>query len=123
MENNANCILPLLPPFFVFRCLLTNNFIGLVGMLTTLLLKFYLPPEVFEQYNKWDCVGKVVCRFFGLSSGCIAAVMAIERWMALARPFIYHKVGISIHPSRRCFVKKIEGICFFLGGEVGEEVA
>ncbi|XP_073843670.1 uncharacterized protein [Musca autumnalis] len=76
---------------FMLRCLLTNNFIGLLGMLTTLLLKVYLPPEVFEKYNKWDCVGKVVWRFFGLSSGCIAAVMAIERWMALARPFIYHK--------------------------------
>lgn len=62
-------------------------------MLTTLMLKLYLPVEVFEKYNKWDCMGKVVWRFFGLSSGCIAAVMAIERWMALARPFIYHKVS------------------------------
>lgn len=62
-------------------------------MLTTLLLKFYVPREIFEQYTKWDCVGKVIWRFFGLSSGCIAAVMAIERWMALARPFIYHKVS------------------------------
>ncbi|XP_013116889.2 prostaglandin E2 receptor EP2 subtype [Stomoxys calcitrans] len=76
---------------FMLRCLSTNNFIGLLGMLTTLMLKLYLPPEVFEDYTKWDCVGKVVWRFFGLSSGCIAAVMAIERWMALARPFIYHK--------------------------------
>lgn len=76
-----------------FRCLSTNNFIGLLGMLTTLLLKFYVPREIFEQYTKWDCVGKVIWRFFGLSSGCIAAVMAIERWMALARPFIYHKVS------------------------------
>ncbi|XP_037819736.1 prostaglandin E2 receptor EP2 subtype-like [Lucilia sericata] len=76
---------------FMLRCLSTNNFIGLLGMLTTLLLKFYVPREIFEQYTKWDCVGKVIWRFFGLSSGCIAAVMAIERWMALARPFIYHK--------------------------------
>ncbi|XP_075161576.1 prostacyclin receptor [Haematobia irritans] len=76
---------------FMLRCLSTNNFIGLLGMLTTLMLKLYLPADVFEDYIKWDCVGKVIWRFFGLSSGCIAAVMAIERWMALARPFIYHK--------------------------------
>ncbi|XP_065360668.1 prostaglandin E2 receptor EP2 subtype [Calliphora vicina] len=76
---------------FMLRCLSTNNFIGLLGMLTTLLLKIYVPREIFEQYTQWDCVGKVIWRFFGLSSGCIAAVMAIERWMALARPFIYHK--------------------------------
>uniref|UniRef100_A0A1B0FHF4 G-protein coupled receptors family 1 profile domain-containing protein n=1 Tax=Glossina morsitans morsitans TaxID=37546 RepID=A0A1B0FHF4_GLOMM len=76
---------------FMLRCLSTNNFIGLLGMLSTLVLKIYLPQDVFKQYIKWDCVGKVIWRFFGLSSGCIAAVMAIERWMALARPFIYHK--------------------------------
>uniref|UniRef100_A0A1A9WT73 G-protein coupled receptors family 1 profile domain-containing protein n=1 Tax=Glossina brevipalpis TaxID=37001 RepID=A0A1A9WT73_9MUSC len=78
-------------PQLEFHCLSTNNFIGLLGMLSTLVLKIYLPQDVFKQYIKWDCVGKVVWRFFGLSSGCIAAVMAIERWMALARPFIYHK--------------------------------
>ncbi|XP_037953411.1 prostaglandin D2 receptor-like [Teleopsis dalmanni] len=60
-------------------------------MITTLLLKLYLPAEVFARYTHWDCALKVVWRFFGLYSGCIAAVMAIERWMALARPFIYHK--------------------------------
>lgn len=80
--------------FSLFSCLSTNNFIGLLGMLTTLLLKIYVPREIFEQYTQWDCVGKVIWRFFGLSSGCIAAVMAIERWMALARPFIYHKVSV-----------------------------
>ncbi|KAL5292339.1 hypothetical protein ACFFRR_011253 [Megaselia abdita] len=39
----------------------------------------------------YNCAGYIIWRFFGLSSGCIAVVMAIERWMALARPFTYHK--------------------------------
>ncbi|XP_011208973.2 prostaglandin D2 receptor [Bactrocera dorsalis] len=75
----------------MLRCLASNNLIGLLGMLTTMLLKIYVPEEEFKAYVRWDCTLKVLCRFFGLSSGCIAAVMAIERWMALARPFIYHK--------------------------------
>lgn len=73
-------------------------------MLSTLVLKIYLPQDVFKQYIKWDCVGKVIWRFFGLSSGCIAAVMAIERWMALARPFIYHKVFISYKYMNRYII-------------------
>ncbi|XP_067644872.1 prostaglandin D2 receptor [Eurosta solidaginis] len=75
----------------MLRCLASNNLVGLVGMFTTLLLKVYMPDDKFKAYVRWDCTLKVLCRFFGLSSGCIAAVMAIERWMALARPFIYHK--------------------------------
>ncbi|XP_036337193.1 prostaglandin D2 receptor-like isoform X2 [Rhagoletis pomonella] len=75
----------------MLRCLASNNLIGLLGMLLTLLLKVYVPDDKFKAYVRWDCTLKVLCRFFGLSSGCIAAVMAIERWMALARPFIYHK--------------------------------
>ncbi|XP_014089457.1 prostaglandin D2 receptor [Bactrocera oleae] len=75
----------------MLRCLASNNLIGLLGMLTTMLLKTYVPEDKFKAYVRWDCTLKVLCRFFGLSSGCIAAVMAIERWMALARPFIYHK--------------------------------
>ncbi|XP_044312602.1 prostaglandin D2 receptor [Drosophila rhopaloa] len=75
----------------MLRCLATNNLVALLGMLTTTLLKIYLSQEVLQSFVRLDCVGHVVWRFFGLSSGCIAAVMAAERWMALARPFIYHK--------------------------------
>ncbi|EDX10878.1 GD14720 [Drosophila simulans] len=75
----------------MLRCLATNNLVALLGMLTTTLLKMYLSKEVLQSFIRLDCVGLVVWRFFGLSSGCIAAVMAAERWMALARPFIYHK--------------------------------
>ncbi|XP_018784930.1 PREDICTED: prostaglandin E2 receptor EP2 subtype-like [Bactrocera latifrons] len=75
----------------LLRCLVSNNLIGLLGILTTIMLKIYVPEDEFKAYVRWDCTLKVLCRFFGLSSGCIAAVMAIERFMALARPFIYHK--------------------------------
>ncbi|XP_071441142.1 prostacyclin receptor [Hetaerina americana] len=37
------------------------------------------------------CVLRVVWRLFGLGSGCIAIVMAVERWLALTRPFLYQK--------------------------------
>ncbi|XP_055841980.1 prostaglandin D2 receptor [Episyrphus balteatus] len=84
----------------MLRCLSTNNLIGLMGMLTQLLLKLYLPESILADFVRLRCIGLVVWRFFGLSSGCIAAVMALERWMALAKPFIYHK-HITLHVVRQ----------------------
>ncbi|VEN36224.1 unnamed protein product [Callosobruchus maculatus] len=40
----------------------------------------------------WNCVGFVLIRAFGLGSGCVAFIMAFERWLALTRPFLYHQV-------------------------------
>lgn len=81
--------------FYFCSCLATNDLVGLLGMVTTALLKLYLDDnwQKMPHFVRLDCVGHVVWRFFGVSSGCIAAVMAAERCMALARPFIYHKVG------------------------------
>jgi len=63
-------------------------------MFTAALLKaIYRVEEQSQSVVHLDCIGHVVWRFFGVSSGCIAAVMAAERCMALARPFIYHKVS------------------------------
>lgn len=74
------------------RYLLTNNLIGILGLLTQNLLKLYLGEGIKElPIASYNCAGYIIWRFFGLSSGCIAVVMAIERWMALARPFTYHK--------------------------------
>ncbi|XP_055911347.1 prostaglandin D2 receptor [Eupeodes corollae] len=84
----------------MLRCLATNNLIGLMGMLTQLILKLYLPDQILADLVRVRCIGLVVWRFFGLSSGCIAAVMALERWMALAKPFIYHK-HITYHVVRK----------------------
>ncbi|XP_041982939.1 prostaglandin D2 receptor isoform X2 [Aricia agestis] len=37
------------------------------------------------------CVGRVVLRVFGIGSVCIAVTMALERYLALTRPFLYQK--------------------------------
>lgn len=73
----------------------SNDLIGLLGMVATALIKLSLDDDMkkMPDFVRFDCVGHVVWRFFGVSSGCIAAIMAAERCMALARPFIYHKVS------------------------------
>ncbi|KAM8708969.1 hypothetical protein ACLKA7_015869 [Drosophila subpalustris] len=77
---------------FMLRCLATNDLVGLLGMFSAGLLTYNFKVEEQAPFIvHLDCVAHVVWRFFGVSSGCIAAVMAAERCMALARPFIYHK--------------------------------
>ncbi|KAH8406244.1 hypothetical protein KR215_009043 [Drosophila sulfurigaster] len=88
---------------FMLRCLATNDLIGLLGTLTTALVKYHYQDEELPFIVRLDCIGHVVWRFFGVSSGCIAAVMAAERCMALARPFIYHK-HITYELILKCIV-------------------
>ncbi|XP_034483605.1 prostacyclin receptor [Drosophila innubila] len=77
---------------FMLRCLATNDLVGLLGMFTAALLNsIFKVEEQSQSVVHLNCIAHVVWRFFGVSSGCIAAVMAAERCMALARPFIYHK--------------------------------
>lgn len=71
----------------LLRCLATNDLVAQVGMLLLIHLKRY---DVLPDY--WSCVGFVLLRAFGLGSGCVAFVMALERWLALTRPFFYHQV-------------------------------
>lgn len=73
------------------RFLMTLDFVGLIGMLSQLTIKSYLKPNGFTQ-NIWlFCFVRIVWRFFGLSSGCVSFIMAIERYFALAKPFYYCK--------------------------------
>lgn len=65
-----------------------NDLVAQVGMLLLINLKRH---DVLPDY--WACVGFVLLRAFGLGSGCVAFVMALERWLALTRPFFYHQVG------------------------------
>ncbi|KAJ8980692.1 hypothetical protein NQ317_010594 [Molorchus minor] len=70
----------------MLRCLATNDLVAQVGMLVLIYLKkFNVLPDI------WACVGFVLLRAFGLGSGCVAFVMALERWLALTRPFLYHQ--------------------------------
>lgn len=43
--------------------------------------------------DKYYCAARVVLRIFGIGSVCIAVTMALERYLALTRPFLYQKVN------------------------------
>lgn len=66
----------------LLRFLAANDLVSEMGMLTII----YLPVS----YSK--CVVVVLLRAFGLGSGCVAFVMAVERWLALTKPFFYQQV-------------------------------
>ncbi|KAJ8918661.1 hypothetical protein NQ315_014980 [Exocentrus adspersus] len=70
----------------LLRFLAVNDLMAQLGML----LLIHLKNDVLPEY--WSCVGFVLIRAFGLGSGCVALVMALDRWFALTRPFCYHKV-------------------------------
>lgn len=73
----------------MLKCLSVNDLTALTGMLVLMYIQLYLP--VGE--NIWYCRARVVWRVFGLGSGCVAIVMAVERWLALTKPFVYQKVS------------------------------
>lgn len=73
----------------MLKCLALNELVALLGMLVSMYLKLYC-QEFISDY--WKCVFRVVLRIFGVGSGCVAIVMAFERWMALTRPFQCKKV-------------------------------
>lgn len=81
---------------FMLRCLITNDCIALTGMLIQMLVKWYWPDTA---KTRWLCCARVLWRFFGLGSGCVAVVMAVERWLALTKPFYYQKVGAPPTPA------------------------
>lgn len=72
------------------RCLITLDIVGLMGMLGQLTLGCLLEGKVFYNSNILvSCFIRLVWRFFGMSSGCVAFIMAIERYFALTKPFYY----------------------------------
>ncbi|XP_025199103.1 prostaglandin E2 receptor EP4 subtype-like [Melanaphis sacchari] len=85
---------------FMLRCLATNDCIALAGMLIQMVVGVRWPGT---KYNVWSCRIRVLWRFFGLGSGCVAIVMAVERWLALTKPFFYQK-HISLRLLKRMMV-------------------
>lgn len=83
----------------MLKCLITNDLVAVLGMLTTIYLKKY---HIFSPYV--TCLLYVGLRAFGLVSGCVAFAMALERWLALTRPFLYQQVHISIFYSYSVFL-------------------
>lgn len=70
---------------------MTLDFVGLIGMLSQAIIESYANTG-FTQRHIWTfCFVRVVWRFFGMSSGCVAFIMAIERYFALTKPFFYCK--------------------------------
>lgn len=72
----------------MLRCLIMNDLVAVLGMLSLLHIQKYTLLPVY-----WCCVLYVFMRAIGLGSGCVAFVMALERWLALTRPFVYQQVG------------------------------
>ncbi|XP_076371727.1 prostaglandin E2 receptor EP3 subtype-like [Tachypleus tridentatus] len=72
------------------RCLIWNDILALIGSFLLMYIQLYLEPKEMI-IPRWLCILRVLLRTFGLSSGSVATVMAVERWLALTRPFFYQK--------------------------------
>ncbi|XP_073979363.1 prostaglandin E2 receptor EP3 subtype isoform X2 [Rhodnius prolixus] len=72
----------------MLRCLAVNDLTAVLGMWILMNLKSYI-AGLAKQH--WLCSVRVIWRSFGLGSGCIVCIMAIDRWIALSIPFFYHR--------------------------------
>ncbi|XP_035737060.1 prostaglandin E2 receptor EP3 subtype-like isoform X2 [Vespa mandarinia] len=77
----------------MLRCLASNDLVALLGMLVQMYISIYVAGVTSSRAF---CSLRVVWRLFGLFSGCVAIVMAAERWLALTRPFVYQKVTYPV---------------------------
>ncbi|XP_047034796.1 prostaglandin E2 receptor EP1 subtype [Helicoverpa zea] len=68
--------------------LAANDLVALVGMMCALLVSELVPGA---GGSRAYCAARVVLRVFGIGSVCIAVTMAMERYLALTRPFLYQK--------------------------------
>lgn len=73
----------------MLRCLAINDLIALVGMLLQMNVTIYFGSVATTRLF---CSMRILWRLFGLFSGCVAIVMAVDRWLALTKPFVYQKV-------------------------------
>ncbi|XP_013186334.1 prostaglandin E2 receptor EP2 subtype [Amyelois transitella] len=68
--------------------LAANDLVALVGMMSSMLVGELVPGA---KETQMFCAIRVVLRVFGIGSVCIAVTMALERYLALTRPFLYQK--------------------------------
>ncbi|XP_047986597.1 prostaglandin E2 receptor EP4 subtype [Leguminivora glycinivorella] len=68
--------------------LASNDIVALVGMMASMLVAEAIP---WVSATRAYCAIRVVLRVFGIGSVCIAVTMALERYLALTRPFLYQK--------------------------------
>ncbi|XP_019760501.1 prostacyclin receptor isoform X1 [Dendroctonus ponderosae] len=71
----------------MLRWLAVNDLTAAIGMLVFTNVNRY---KILPKY--WTCTALVLLRGFGLGSGTVALIMALERWFALTRPFVYQKL-------------------------------
>lgn len=74
----------------MLKCLTANDLTAMLGMLILMYLQLYLPMAKTSQFL---CGVRVLWRVFGLGSGCVTVVMAVERYLAITKPFLYQKVS------------------------------
>ncbi|KAL7287760.1 hypothetical protein TKK_0018141 [Trichogramma kaykai] len=80
----------------MLRCLTVNDLIAMIGTWAQMYIS-----RIFV--NGSFCYLHVIWRLFGLFSGCVALVMAGERWLALTRPFVYQK-QVTSQMIVRCMI-------------------
>ncbi|XP_060839313.1 prostaglandin D2 receptor-like isoform X1 [Rhopalosiphum padi] len=85
---------------FMLRCLATNDCIVMIGVLGHMLVSEIWPDT---RSNVWSCRIRIVWRFFEMCSACVVIAMAVERWLAITKPFFYRK-HISLRLLKRMMV-------------------
>ncbi|VVC45065.1 GPCR, rhodopsin-like, 7TM,G protein-coupled receptor, rhodopsin-like [Cinara cedri] len=91
---------------FMLRCLATNDCILLVYVLVRLCVKLLWPNTVWPM---WTCRIRGLAVFFELNSGGVATMMAVERWVALTKPFFYRE-HVSLCLLKRVMIVQWIGI-------------
>ncbi|XP_069987384.1 prostaglandin D2 receptor-like [Penaeus vannamei] len=71
----------------MLRCLALNDLVALLGSFVLMYMHLYLPVV----NSRWFCMLRVILRAVGVGSGCVALVMAVERWLSLTHPFTYQR--------------------------------
>ncbi|CAH0730813.1 unnamed protein product, partial [Brenthis ino] len=68
--------------------LAANDLVALVGMMCAMVVA---EQWAWTSRTRAYCAARVALRVFGVGSVCIAVTMALERYLALTRPFLYQK--------------------------------
>lgn len=74
----------------MLKCLAWNDLLAVSGSAIQMHMQLYMPSQ--WVLTRYFCGVRVFWRAFGLGSGCVSLTMAVERWLALTKPFLYQTV-------------------------------